>query len=65
MRLQQICVAGEGFLLSEGALVLEGMPLAGPSSSHLVIEEEDKLKVNKEEEVVEVDSSEDGFEVFD
>ena len=41
------------------------MPLAGPSSSHLVIGEEDELEVEKEEEVVELDSSEDGFKVFD
>ena len=38
--------------------------MAGPSSSHLVIEEEDELEVEKEEEVVELDSSDDSFEVF-
>ena len=64
-RLQRICVAVEGFLLPEGASILKGMPLAGPSSSHPVIEEEDKLEVKKKEEVVELDSSEDDFEVFD
>ena len=62
--LQRICVIVEGFLLPEGASVPEGVPLAGPSSSHLVIEEEDELEVEKEEEVVELDLSEDGFKVF-
>ena len=39
-RLQRIYVAVEGFLLLEGASVPEGVPLAGSSSSHLVIEKE-------------------------
>ena len=55
----------EGFLPPEGASILEGMPLAGPSSSYPMIEEEDEFEVEKKEEVVELDSSEDKFEVFD
>ena len=64
-RLRRICVGVEGFLLLEGASILEGVPLAGPSSSHLVIEEEDEFEVEKKEEFIELDSSEDEFEVFD
>ena len=63
--LQWICVTVEGFLLSEGASIPKGMPLVGHSSSYPVIEEEDELEVEKEEEVVELDSFEDSFEVFD
>ena len=40
-RLCRICVAVEGFLLPEGASVLECVPLVGPSSSRPVVEEED------------------------
>ena len=64
-RLRRICVADKGFLLLEGVSILEGVPLVGPSSSYPVIEEEDEFEVEKKEEVVELDSSEDEFEVFD
>ena len=62
-RLQRICVAIEGFLLPEGASISEGVPLVGSSSSHPVVEEGDE-KTEKEEEVVELGSFEDEFEVF-
>ena len=53
----------EVFLLPEGASILEGVPSVGPSSSRPVVEEEDE-KAEKEEEVVELGSSKDKFEVF-
>ena len=63
--LQRICVVVELFQLPECASIPKGMPLVSPSSSHPMIEEEDELEVEKEEEVVELDSFEDSFEVFD
>ena len=62
--LRRICVVVEGFLPPEVASIPEGMPLAGPSSSYPVIEEEHEFEVEKKEEVVELDLSEDKFEVF-
>ena len=62
-RLQRICVAVEGFLLPKGASILEGVPLVGSSSSRPMVKEGDE-KTEKEEEVVELGSSEDEFEVF-
>ena len=62
-RLHRIYVTVEGFLLPEGASILEGVPLVGPFSSHPVVEEK-KEKAEKEEEVIELGSSEDEFEVF-
>ena len=61
--LHRICVAVEGFLLPEGASISEGIPLVGPSSSRLVVEEKDE-KAEKEEEVVELGLCEDEFVVF-
>ena len=61
--LHRICVAVEGFLLPEGASISEGIPLVGPSSSRLVVEEKDE-KAEKKEEVVELGLSEEEFEVF-
>ena len=63
-RLRRICVTVEGFLLLEGASIPEDVPLAGPSSSHPAVEEENEFEVKKKEEVVELDSSKDKFEVF-
>ena len=62
-RLHRINVVVEGFLLLKGASILEGIPLVGSSSSRPVVEEVDK-KAEKEEEVVELGSFEDEFEVF-
>ena len=53
----------EGFLLPKGTSIPEGVPLAGPYSSHPKVEEEDEFEVEKKEE--ELDSSEDEFKVFD
>ena len=61
--LHRISVTVEGFLLPEGASVPEDIPLVGSSSSRLVVKEEGE-KTEKEEEVVEVGSSKDKFEVF-
>ena len=49
LQLQQITVAEHEFLLPEGSLVLEGIPLAGPSSSHYAVEAEDDLDLSEEE----------------
>ena len=62
-RLQRINVAVEGFLLPKGALLPKGVPLVGSFSSHPMVEEEEE-KTEKEEEVIELGSSEDEFEVF-
>ena len=61
--LQRICVAVEGFLLPECASIPEGVPLVSSFSSHPMVEEEDK-KIEKEEKVVELGSSENEFEDF-
>ena len=53
-RLQKITVAEHGFLISEGSLVLEGIPLVGSSPSHQAAEDEGDLGLSKE-----------GFGVFD
>ena len=53
-RLHKITIAEHGFLLPKGSPVPEGIPLAGPSSSHQVAEAEDDLG-----------PSEDEFSVFD
>ena len=50
-------------MLPEGASIPEGVPLVGSFSSYPMVEEEDK-KIEKEEKVVELGSSEDEFEVF-
>ena len=62
-RLHRINVAVEGFLLLEGASVPEGIPLVGSSSSCPVVKEEEE-RAEREEEVVELGSSKDEFEVF-
>ena len=62
-RLHRISVVVEGFLLPKGTLLPEGVPLVGSSSSHPVVKEEEE-KTKREEEVIELDSSEDEFEVF-
>ena len=62
-RLHRINVVVEGFLLLKGASILEGIPLVGSSSSRPVVEEKDK-KAAKEEEVVQLGSFKDEFEVF-
>ena len=53
-RLSKITVVEHGFLISEGSLVLEGIPLAGFSSSHQAAKDEGDLGM-----------SEEGFGVFD
>ena len=53
-RLQKITVAKHGFLISEGSLVPEGIPLVGSSPSHQAAEDEGDLGLSKE-----------GFGVFD
>ena len=63
-RLHRITVAEHGFLLPEGSLVLEGVPLAGPSSSHQATEVE-RGRVESEEVVADLGPSEDEFGVFD
>ena len=50
-------------MLPEGASIPEGIPLVGSFSSHPMVEEENE-KIEKEEKVVELGSSEDEFEVF-
>ena len=62
-RLHRISVAVEGFLLPKGASLPEGIPLDGSSSSRLVVKEGEE-KTEKEEEVIELGSFEDEFEVF-
>ena len=62
-RLHRINVVVEGFLLLKGASIPEGVPLVGSSSSRPVVEEKDK-KAAKEEEVVQLGSFKDEFEVF-
>ena len=62
-RLHRISIAVEGFLLLKGTLLLEGVPLVGSSSSRPVVKEEEE-KTKREEEVIELDSFEDEFEVF-
>ena len=47
--LQRITVTEHGFLISEGSLVPEGIPLAGSSPSHRVAEDEGDLGLSKEE----------------
>ena len=53
-RLPKITVVESGFLISEGSLVPEGIPLAGSSPSHQAAEDEGDLGL-----------SEEGFRVFD
>ena len=53
-RLQKITIAEHGFLISKGSPVLEGIPLAGSSSSHQAAEDESDLGL-----------SEEGFGIFD
>ena len=62
-RLHRISIVVEGFLLPKGTSIPEGVPLAGPYSSHPEVEEEDEFEVEKKEE--ELDSSGDEFKVFD
>ena len=52
--LPKITVVENGFLISEGSPVPEGIPLVGSSSSHQAAEDEGDF-----------DLSEEGFEVFD
>ena len=53
-RLPKIKVVEQGFLISEGSPVPEGIPLVGSSLLHHAVEDEDNL-----------DSSEEGFGAFD
>ena len=53
-RLPKITVVEQGFLISEGSPVPEGIPLVGSSSLHRAAEDEDNL-----------DPSEEGFGAFD
>ena len=53
-RLPKFTVVEQGFLVSEGSPVLEGIPLVGSSSSHHAAEDEGELV-----------QSEEGFGVFD
>ena len=53
-RLKKITVVEHGFLISEGSLIPEGIPLAGSSPSHQAAEDEGDLGL-----------SEEGFSVFD
>ena len=62
-RLHRITIAEHRFLLPEGSLVPEGVPLAGPSSSHQVAGTEGG-KVESEEEVADLGTPEDEFGVF-
>ena len=62
-RLHRITVAEHGFLLPEGSLVLEGVPLAGPFSSHQATEVE-RGRVESEEVVADLGPSKDEFGVF-
>ena len=52
-RLHRITVVEHGFLLPEGSPVPEGVPLAGPSSSHQAIKAEGG-RVESEEEVADL-----------
>ena len=63
-RLHRITVAEHGFLLLEGSPVPEGVPLAGPSSSHQAAKAEGR-RVENEEKVADLGPSEDEFVVFD
>ena len=47
-RLPKITVVEHGFLISEGSLVPEGIPLAGTSSSHQAVEDEGDLGLFEE-----------------
>ena len=62
-RLHRITIAEHRFLLLEGSLVPEGVPLASPSSSRQVAETEGG-KVESEEEVADLGPPEDEFGVF-
>ena len=53
-RLQKITIAEHGYLTSEGSPVPEGIPLAGSSPSHQVVEDKGDMGL-----------SEEGFGVFD
>ena len=53
-RLPKITIVEQGFLISEGSPVLEGIPLVGSSSLHRAAKDEDNL-----------DPSEEGFGAFD
>ena len=53
-RLPKITIVEQGFLISEGSPVLEGIPLVGSSSSHQAAEDEGNLCL-----------SEEGFRAFD
>ena len=61
--LHKITIAEHEFLLPEGSPVPEGIPLAGPSSSHQAAEAEGG-RVESEEEVANLGPSEDEFGVF-
>ena len=61
--LHKITIAEHEFLLPEGSPVPEGIPLAGPSSSHQATEAEGG-RVESEEEVANLGPSEDEFGVF-
>ena len=63
-RFHRITVAEHGFLLPKGSSAQGGVTLAGFSSSHQVVEAEG-VKVESEEQVTELDQSEDEFGVFD
>ena len=62
-QLHKITVAKHGFLLPEGSSILEGVPLAGLSSSHQATEAKVE-EAEREEEVANLGPSEDEFGVF-
>ena len=61
--LHRITIAKHRFLLPEGSPVLEGVPLAGPSSSHQATEAKGG-RVESEEEVANLGPPRDEFGVF-
>ena len=63
-RFHRITVAEHGFLLPKGSSAQGGATLVGSSSSHQAAKAEG-VKVESEEQVTELDQSEDEFGVFD
>ena len=47
-RLPKITVVEQGFLISEGSPIPEGIPLVGPSPSHQTVEDEGDLDLSEE-----------------
>ena len=48
LQLPKIIVVENGFLISEGSLIPEGIPLAGSSPSHQAVEDEGDLGLSEE-----------------